>query len=173
MPFEIITKKNLMKYIMISLLLSLVTLGGYTQTISISDEETGEPLEMVVLLCREFKSQISTNARGQADISAFKNAESIEIRTLGYEPMVVSYRDIEALNFNIRLKATILNMDEVVVSATRWKQVSNDVPSKVISISPKQVALQNPQTTADLLGNSGKVFIQKSQQGGGSPMIRG
>ena len=33
--------------------------------------------------------------------------------------------------------------------------------------------IQNPQTAADLLGFSGKVFIQKSQQGGGSPMIRG
>src|SRR5690606_12785909 len=35
------------------------------------------------------------------------------------------------------------------------------------------VQFQNPQTAADLLGVSGKVFIQKSQQGGGSPMIRG
>ena len=35
------------------------------------------------------------------------------------------------------------------------------------------INLQNPQTSADLLGITGKVFIQKSQQGGGSPMIRG
>ena len=33
--------------------------------------------------------------------------------------------------------------------------------------------LHNPQTAADLLSVSGEVFIQKSQQGGGSPMIRG
>jgi hemoglobin/transferrin/lactoferrin receptor protein len=31
----------------------------------------------------------------------------------------------------------------------------------------------NPQTSADLLANSGHVFVQKSQLGGGSPMIRG
>jgi hemoglobin/transferrin/lactoferrin receptor protein len=31
----------------------------------------------------------------------------------------------------------------------------------------------NPQTAADLLAISGEVFVQKSQQGGGSPMIRG
>ena len=37
----------------------------------------------------------------------------------------------------------------------------------------QDVQFQNPQTTADLLSNSGEVFIQKSQQGGGSPMIRG
>ncbi len=33
--------------------------------------------------------------------------------------------------------------------------------------------MQNPQTAADLLNISGDVFVQKSQQGGGSPMIRG
>ncbi|HRW98582.1 MAG TPA: TonB-dependent receptor [Cyclobacteriaceae bacterium] len=64
-------------------------------------------------------------------------------------------------------------LDEVVVSATRWRQTSSNVPSKIITISPREVSLQNPQTAADLLGISGKVYIQKSQQGGGSPMIRG
>ena len=31
----------------------------------------------------------------------------------------------------------------------------------------------NPQTAADLLGLTGEIFVQKSQYGGGSPMIRG
>src|SRR5690606_22275722 len=30
-----------------------------------------------------------------------------------------------------------------------------------------------PQTAADMLAGSGEVFVQKSQLGGGSPMIRG
>ena len=66
-----------------------------------------------------------------------------------------------------------LNLNEVVVSASRWKQSSSNVPQKITSISPREVALQNPQTAADLLSISGKVYVQKSQQGGGSPMIRG
>ncbi|MGB0932538.1 MAG: TonB-dependent receptor plug domain-containing protein, partial [Chitinophagales bacterium] len=45
--------------------------------------------------------------------------------------------------------------------------------AKVSSISQQEVALQNPQTSADMLGKTGEVYIQKSQQGGGSPMIRG
>lgn len=66
-----------------------------------------------------------------------------------------------------------LRINEVVVSATRWDQNSSEVPSKVTIVSQEVVTLQNPQTAADLLGQSGKIFIQKSQQGGGSPMIRG
>lgn len=64
-------------------------------------------------------------------------------------------------------------LSEVVISANRWKQNSNDINQKVSIISPTKVALHNPQTAADLLTISGKVFMQKSQQGGGSPMIRG
>jgi hemoglobin/transferrin/lactoferrin receptor protein len=66
----------------------------------------------------------------------------------------------------------ITQLEEVVV-ATKWQQKKVDVPFKVTSIKQKAITIQNPQTTADLLGISGKVFIQKSQQGGGSPMIRG
>ncbi|MEQ8425128.1 MAG: TonB-dependent receptor plug domain-containing protein, partial [Cyclobacteriaceae bacterium] len=40
-------------------------------------------------------------------------------------------------------------------------------------ISNARIAFQNPQTAADLLGASNQVFVQKSQLGGGSPMIRG
>ncbi|SHI72824.1 hemoglobin/transferrin/lactoferrin receptor protein [Flavobacterium haoranii] len=66
----------------------------------------------------------------------------------------------------------VTTLDEVVV-ATKWKQKKEDLPYKIASISKEAIELQNPQTAADLLSVSGKVFIQKSQQGGGSPMIRG
>ncbi len=68
---------------------------------------------------------------------------------------------------------SLMTLNEVVVSATRWSQSSKELPFKIATVKPGDVALQNPQTMADLLGNTGAVFIQKSQQGGGSPMIRG
>ena len=43
----------------------------------------------------------------------------------------------------------------------------------ILSQKEKEIILQNPQTSADLLSQSGKVFVQKSQLGGGSPIIRG
>lgn len=64
-------------------------------------------------------------------------------------------------------------LSEVIISANRWKQNSKEVPQKVSVITTRNVAFHNPQTAADLLTLSGKVFMQKSQQGGGSPMIRG
>jgi hemoglobin/transferrin/lactoferrin receptor protein len=66
-----------------------------------------------------------------------------------------------------------VDLSEIVVSANRWEQNLLEVPSKVTTINASLINFQNPQTAADLLGLSNSVFIQKSQLGGGSPMIRG
>ena len=162
-----------MKYFNFLWLLLGWTSMSYAQTVTILDQQTEKPLESVVLISERPQASTITNAKGQAEISAFKKAENIQIRSLGYETQVLSYSQIQTVDFKVGMEASNLNLDEVVVSATRWRQTSGNIPSKITSISPKEVALQNPQTAADLLGISGKVFIQKSQQGGGSPMIRG
>lgn len=144
-----------------------------SQVITIKDQESDEPVEMATLMTDNGKTFAATDDKGQADISDFEGAEKIEIRSLGYETVQVSYAVIQAASFEVKLVSTNVNLDAVVVSATRWNQENQDVPSKIVSISARSVALQNPQTAADLLTVSGKVFMQKSQQGGGSPMIRG
>lgn len=64
-------------------------------------------------------------------------------------------------------------MGEVIVSVNKWEQKLNEVPNKIVKINKLDILRNNPQTAADLLGQTGAVFIQKSQLGGGSPMIRG
>jgi hemoglobin/transferrin/lactoferrin receptor protein len=64
-------------------------------------------------------------------------------------------------------------LSEITVSANRWEQSKKDVPQQVVTITKSTIDFQNPQTAADLLIFSDKVFVQKSQLGGGSPMIRG
>ncbi len=146
---------------------------SYGQTITIKEQQTNNPIELVTLSSAISKVYATTNSKGQADISSFKNAEKIEIRSLGYKTVVKSYSELQSEGFAILLEISNLNLDEVVISGSRWRQSSGNVPSKIISISANEVAFQNPQSAADLLSVSGKVFVQKSQQGGGSPMIRG
>jgi hemoglobin/transferrin/lactoferrin receptor protein len=157
---------------LVGLLFGLVLSAG-AQTITLTDQQTNAPLEHAVLISQGPKAFAETNARGRADITAFRGSERIEIRLTGYAPAIKSYAELKSLGFSLSLEPSNLNLEEVVVAGTRWRQTSSRVPSKIVSISPREVALQNPQTAADLLSLSGKVYIQKSQQGGGSPMIRG
>lgn len=64
-------------------------------------------------------------------------------------------------------------LEEFVISSSRWCQEGEAQPVKLGRIMFEEGNAFNPQTAADLLGLTGEVFIQKSQYGGGSPMIRG
>lgn len=162
-----------MKKLLLWCLLVGATNLAVAQVITIKDSQTGQPIETATLSSPSPREFTSTNIKGQADIAVFKGAETIEVRALGYQTALTSFAALEAAAFQFTLIESAINFDEVVVSATRWAQSVKDIPTKVISISAANIALENPQSAADMLANSGYVFMQKSQQGGGSPMIRG
>jgi len=60
-----------------------------------------------------------------------------------------------------------------VVSASKFNEIKEDVPIEISVLPSGEISSSNPQTTADVLQKSGELFVQKSQQGGGSPIIRG
>ena len=64
-------------------------------------------------------------------------------------------------------------LDEVEVNYPKFKKKKSTISQEVETLNQKQIEFQNSQSAADLLQNSGKLFVQKSQQGGGSPVIRG
>lgn len=162
-----------MKRFFIACGLLFIALQGAAQVITITDRLTEEPLEMVTLASNNPKAYAITNIKGQADLTGFEGSITIEIRLLGYEKQITSYANLAQSNFTVALTPTKFSLDDVVVSANRWSQGTQEVPQKITTIIPRDIQLQNPQTAADLLGQSGEVFIQKSQLGGGSPMIRG
>ncbi|MDD4747628.1 MAG: TonB-dependent receptor [Salinivirgaceae bacterium] len=158
--------------IIIAVLLGMVHCG-YAQTLLIKDKRSDEPLEMVMISSQNPPAQIFTNRKGEAKLELFTQSNAIEIRSIGYQTTIYSYKELEESGFEIALEETNVKLDEVIVSAMRWQQNTRNIPAHIVTISAKEVELQNPQTAADLLGSSSEVYIQKSQQGGGSPMIRG
>ncbi|MCH5329256.1 MAG: TonB-dependent receptor plug domain-containing protein, partial [Coprobacter sp.] len=64
-------------------------------------------------------------------------------------------------------------MNEITVTANRQKETMLHIPQSVSVITAGQIAFSNPQTAADMLSSDGVLSVQKSQQGGGSPTIRG
>lgn len=64
-------------------------------------------------------------------------------------------------------------IDEVTMSATRFAEKNARIAQQIVKFSKEQISTQNKPTTADFLNNSGEVFVQKSQLGGGSPVLRG
>ena len=65
------------------------------------------------------------------------------------------------------------NIDEITITATRTAISVRQLAQSVLSISKEKINQMQPQTTADLLQKTGLITVQKSQQGGGSPILRG
>lgn len=65
------------------------------------------------------------------------------------------------------------HLDEIVVSSNKFPEKKRNVAQRIDLISSGFITKMNAQNTGDLLINTGNVFVQKSQQGGSSPVIRG
>ena len=152
---------------------ALFLLPAFSQKIKVQDYDSKKPLQFVSVVGYPSQQSAVTNAKGVADVSALKKDNYLLFQMMGYQQLKVEANVLRDSMGNVFLKKSYFDIGEVVVSATRWKQQRRDVPQKISSISPKDFQLLNPQTAADLLSTSGDVYIQKSQQGGGSPMIRG
>jgi len=63
-------------------------------------------------------------------------------------------------------------LSDVVVFANKFPALSKNIVQKVDFITDKN-AINQQANTGDILTQSGQVFVQKSQSGGGSPVIRG
>ncbi len=158
-------------------MLGLLLLGhslSFTQTITVLDLETGGPVEGARIEASKTAHYATADAKGRADLAVFDRAESLRIVADGYAPRTCSWTQLESTHYTVYLAPIAFSPDrEVVISALRWQQLQRETPARIARVRQRDVVLQNPQTAADLLGTSGEVFIQKSQQGGGSPMLRG
>ncbi len=157
------------------LLLLLLIFGGklWSQTITVSDINTRKPVENVAVYNSGRTVTTLTDAAGQAGISSFYRADTIHFQHTSYEPFHTSYAELERSGFKVLLIRRNVALQEIIISATRFEREEKEIPNKVETITPDQISFTNPQTAADMLSYSDEVFVQKSQLGGGSPMIRG
>jgi hemoglobin/transferrin/lactoferrin receptor protein len=161
------------KYLLTILLTLLYVSTALAQTVTVVDDNNEEPLVGVNIFTEDRSVAQVTDRKGQASLNNFKNKETIIFSYIGYQQARYSYEEVAESNFRVSLQQKPMSMGEMVVSANRWMQNTREIPVTVEQVTPEEVRLQNPQTAADLLSVSNEVFIQKSQMGGGSPMIRG
>lgn len=143
------------------------------QQILILDQNTRQPLAQVIIYNQDSSRQAVTDDRGTAELKGFVNDLKITFTRLGYHPATYAWAQLTQMDFVVYLEEKSFFVDEVIISASRFAEKKSDVPMKVEVISRKDLEFINQPTLADVLQNSGEVMVQKSQLGGGSPIIRG
>lgn len=71
-----------------------------------------------------------------------------------------------------RNQDTVTKLNDIIVYTNKFPEKAGKI-AQTISVLRDQNSIQLQPNSGDVLLNSGQVFVQKSQQGGSSPIIRG
>ena len=176
-------------------LLSILYTPSFAQTkIQIMDDVSKEPVSGVRITLLHLTTVSKTNIKNDSTVILIYDGDRINYSyqisdkngfalvkfdgskiTLSHEdyyPLIIQQSSLNQ-DGQVFLIPNIQTMDETVISASRNLEKRKDVAQKVQVMRAKEIQFQNQSSTADLMTQTGNVFVQKSQLGGGSPIIRG
>lgn len=156
-----------------SLLLPLACIYMHVngQNITVRDNSIREPIENVYIKDKNNKT-VTTNTKGKANLTELDRSDSLWVWHVSYHPKKI-YVLPDQKDITLSLTSKIIMLDEVIFAANKVAEKKIDVPYTMEIIKQKQIEFGNQPTTADVLQNTGAVFVQKSQLGGGSAVMRG
>ncbi len=153
--------------------LSIITISLSGQTIKVVNQANNSPISEATIQEKETNRGAITDTYGIAILKGFSDTSILIIRHPSFRPREVKFTDLARLKYTITLTEEFFQMDDIVVSANKWEQNKVEIPQRITEFEAKEIAFAEPATAADILSMNGQVFVQKSQLGGGSPMIRG
>ncbi|MAV80110.1 MAG: hypothetical protein CBD31_05035 [Flavobacteriaceae bacterium TMED171] len=143
------------------------------QEVWVEDIVTGDPLESVIIFTENGIHNITTNALGRASLKNFPDQGRIRLNLLGYKPLMISILEVLEGKKIIQMTSEGEVLEEVLLSVARSQSTRDKIAEQVGIISQKEIEIEAVATGAELLEINPNIRIQKSQGGGGSPVLRG
>ena len=154
-------------------ILFLIPFLSFAQEVKVVDKETGKPINNVTVFTEKLYFNSSTNSKGIVDISPVKAQDILIFSHISYALKSIEKGTIKNEKFTVYLTKQSEQLDEVVLSVFKGDAKTNRVAERVAVLTSKDIEKLSPQTSADLLAAIPGIKVQKSQMGGGSPVIRG
>jgi hemoglobin/transferrin/lactoferrin receptor protein len=149
--------------------------SAHAQTITVKDLTTLEVISGASVFISanniELPQQIGTT-NNEGEFRGSISMGTVFISANGYEILSISTSEL-ADNYTAYLIGSNATLSEMVISATRNANHLKDIAQPISAIQRKDIQFINPANAADLLAQTGTALIQKSQLGGGSPILRG
>jgi hemoglobin/transferrin/lactoferrin receptor protein len=153
-------------------LLSLVSCLLSAQEALVIDE-LGSPIKEVHLVNLLGDVHTFTDKNGLADLSIFDANETIIISHSGFLSLSLSKSIIASFDNQITLIFDSETIGEVILLTRIDDENLKTTADRRVILHSKEIERLNTQNTADLLEKRAGINVQKSQMGGGSPVIRG
>lgn len=144
---------------------------GFAQDITVVDEK-GRGIHDAIISAIG-SSDVFTDVNGIVSLDGFADSSLLTIRHYNHFPVKITKENaLQLTGRRVTLKPSQKTLPAITIG-TPLELDSDELPIDMVRLDPEKYKLQPVQTTADMLAASGSVFVQKSQYGGGSPMIRG
>lgn len=165
-----------MKRIFLCALLAMASVFYvHAQNITVKDLTTLEVISGASIYISKNNIELPTKIGTTNNEGMFQGSISfgtVLISANGYEVLSVSTDELNN-DFVAYLVGSNMTLAEMVVSATRNANQSRYLAQPISSIQRKDIQFINPVNAADLLTQTSTALVQKSQLGGGSPILRG
>ncbi len=162
-----------MKTFLLNLSLLLFAVALNAQKITLQDRSNLQPVSGCLIYNQNRTTSTTSDNNGKADISSFSKSDSLFFKHISFQTVRTTKQELANSGNILYLSNAVINLDEIVFSANKVEENYRDLPVRIDIIPARSIQFNEPQSSADLLMQSGKVFVQQSQLGAGSPVIRG
>ncbi|MCT4616436.1 MAG: TonB-dependent receptor [Marinifilaceae bacterium] len=153
----------------IVLIFCLLGFNIKAQIITLLNGESEPISDVHVYGCGLFKL---SDKSGKLNIEEFKKCKKISISHSSYQTLELDYNYLRDKSILI-LESKKNKLNQINVWFNKWKQDSEESAALVSRVGSQQILKSSSQTTAEILEENTNIYVQKSQQGGGSPFING
>ncbi len=138
---------------------------SYSQMYKV-ENENGKKIEGALFYSKNKNS--TSNKNGVVDLSSYIDDELIDVFHINYKRLQLRKKDI--LDNLIILNTNNVLLDEVILHTSLNVEENK---TQVIKLNQSEISETLSKNSAEILEKSSGVIIQRSQNGGGSPNIRG
>lgn len=162
-------------FVFMCLCFPLFASGDYDFGFKVVDGETREPLVGVTIYNDDYSQTAISDEKGYVFFEGIDFKDSLNFDYMSYESKKITVKQILNANRYIKMTRAAVLLDDVVVIGKigRTDDPIEEIPYDVKELTAKEIRVKNPATTADALEKLGGAYMQRSQLGGGSPVIRG
>ncbi|MEX2369743.1 MAG: TonB-dependent receptor [Bacteroidales bacterium] len=155
-----------------TVLFLVLAMNSEGQRLRVLSENNGEPVANVAIFNKTRERAAITDSLGFTGPLTFLTTDTILFQHPSYITIIQPYTEILDKQVIFLSRRNIL-FDEFIISASKSRESKQLLPYKV-SLLQKKDLINNPsQNSADLLMETGNILVQKTQAGGGSPILRG
>jgi len=151
-------------------LFSVLRLEG--QLIQVISSFDRLPIEHVAVFNKSRDNAAITDTLGMIDLSIFADFDTIIFQHPSYNSAQYNRKQL-AGQVTIALDKKRILIDEYVISASKSRESTLIIPYMVDVLEHNMLRESTAFTAADILEGTGNIVIQRTQGGGGSPILRG